>query len=97
MITYLDPRGEPSTPVTPYQLPWPEQQQTEPRTIGLFANGFPDSVNFLEHVQVALAALLPAQSSFILVNKGNASAVATTDQLDRFTGTVDAVVAAYGH
>ncbi len=92
-ITFVDPRGVVGRRVEPYQL------ATEIRpgdTIGLFANGFPDSVTFLEHIGTALQKELPGLE-VALWNKGNASALATDDDLDEIAQRCVAVVAAYGH
>jgi len=47
MIEYLDPRAEPGMTVEPFEL---SADLDGPVDIGLLANGFPDSVAFLEHV-----------------------------------------------
>jgi hypothetical protein len=65
-------------------------------TVGLFANGFPDSVAFLEHVGAALTAALPGVG-VRLWNKGNASALASEQHLGEIQAECTAVVAAYGH
>ena len=65
-------------------------------TIGLFANGFPDSVAFLEHVGAALQRSLPGVG-VKLWNKGNASALASEQHLGEIQAECTAVVAAYGH
>ncbi len=49
-------------------------------TVGLFANGFPDSVAFLEHIGAALTRAIPGLD-VKLWNKGNASALASQQQL----------------
>ncbi len=93
MITFLDPRGEPSRPIEPYA----NRAALEPgETIGLFANGFPDSVAFLDHIEKALGDLLPGVS-FARYDKGNASALASEPMLDTIAETCSAVVGAYGH
>lgn len=93
MITFLDPRGEPSRPIESYA----HRAELAPgETIGLFANGFPDSVAFLDHIEKALAALLPGVS-FARYDKGDASALATEPMLDSIAETCSAIVGAYGH
>ena len=67
-----------------------------PLTVGLLANGFPDSVAFLDHVEKSLAATLPS-ASFRRFDKGNASAVISDAMLDDVVAECQAVVAAYGH
>jgi hypothetical protein len=93
MVTFLDPRAEPGTPVDPYEL---VVELDQPITIGLLANGFPDSAPFLDHVGEALAALVP-HATFVRYDKGNASAIASDQLLDRITAECRAVVTAYGH
>ncbi len=97
MITFLDPRSEPSAPPTPYAARWVGPSEGQNIRIGLFANGFPDSVAFLEQVQLALVDALPEGTEFVFRNKGNASAVATPEQVHELASQVHAVVAAYGH
>ena len=94
MLTFLDPRAEPGTPVESYELG--VDAAAGPITIGLVANGFPDSEPFLDAVQKALAAHLP-QASFARYNKNNASSVISDEMLDDVVGECQAVVAAYGH
>jgi hypothetical protein len=93
MIEYLDPRAEPGLPVEPFDL---SADLDGPVAIGLLANGFPDSVAFLEHVEEALRARLP-DARFHHYNKGDASSVVSDQLLDTIVGECRAVVAAYGH
>lgn len=97
MITYLDPRSAPSAPVDPYVARFTPPAAGEPIRIGLMANGFPDSVAFLERVRDSLARHTPAGTVYVLHNKGNASAIATPAQIDALAIEADAVVTAYGH
>lgn len=92
-MEFLDPRGVPSRDVEPYELTAP---LADGDTVALFANGFPDSVAFLEHVEKSLAHELSGVS-FIRLNKGNASALASGEHLSTIAGECSAVVAAYGH
>ena len=56
-IEYLDPRSEPGLPVDPYNL---KINLKKPGvSVGLLANGFPDSVNFLNEVGIALKNRVP--------------------------------------
>ena len=89
----MDPRGVPSRAVEPYTRLAPLQPGD---TVALFANGFPDSVAFLEHVEKALSHEVPGVH-FIHLNKGNASALASEDHLSTIADSCSAVVAAYGH
>ena len=97
MITYLDPRSAPSAPIDPYIAQRTLLAEGEPLRIGLMANGFPDSVAFLERVRDALTRHTPAGTVFALHNKGNASAVATSAQIDALANDAHVVVTAYGH
>lgn len=92
-VRFHDPRAEPGAPVEPYAL---SADLDEPLTIGLLANGFPDSAAFLDRVGEVLAAALPA-ATFRRYDKGNASAVASDQLLDAITAECRAVVTAYGH
>jgi len=94
MITFLDPRSEPGAPVEPYELS--VDAEAAPLTVGLVANGFPDSEEFLDQVEKALAVAVP-HASFRRWNKHNASAVISDDMLDEVVSDCQAVVAAYGH
>lgn len=94
MITFLDPRAEPGAPVEPYELT--VDVEAAPATIGLVANGFPDSEAFLDQVEKALAVAVPT-ASFMRWNKHNASSVISDEMLDEVVAGCQAVVAAYGH
>ena len=92
-IEFHDPRAEPQAEADPYEL---SIDLSQPITIGLVANGFPDSVRFLDHVEKALAQEIP-KDSFARYDKGDASAVIGGGMLDDIAERCDAVVAAYGH
>lgn len=94
MIEFLDPRAAPGTPVDLYELGI--ALGDAPVTIGLLANGFPDSVAFLDHVEKSLTALVPG-ARFERYDKGNASAVVSDQMLGEIVAECRAVVAAYGH
>jgi hypothetical protein len=83
----------PATAALPYELSDP---LGDGATIGLMANGFPDSDTFLDHIADAVSARLPAVR-FNRYNKGNASALLSADMLDDVEAQCDAVIAAYGH
>ncbi|MCY4195164.1 MAG: hypothetical protein OXF04_12885 [bacterium] len=91
-IEYLDPQAEPGEPVTPYDL----SAGGGALTIGLLANGFPDSVPFLDAVGESLRRVRP-DVEVRAWNKGNASMAANDQLMAEITGACDAVVAAYGH
>jgi hypothetical protein len=93
-VRFVDPRAQPGLPVEPYGLS--VDVTAAPATIGLLANGFPDSVNFLDRVEEALAGILPS-ATFRRYDKGNASAPAPGPMLDAISAECGAVIAAYGH
>ncbi len=65
-------------------------------TVGLLANGFPDSVEFLDAVGEAITARRP-DIQLARWNKGDASAIANDTMLGEIEAECAAVVAAYGH
>ncbi len=91
-IEYLDPKAEPAEPVTPYAL----SAGGGTLTVGLLANGFPDSVPFLDAVGESLRRVRP-DLEIRAWNKGNASMVADDELMGEITDGCDVVVAAYGH
>jgi hypothetical protein len=96
MITYLDPRSEPTAAIQPYDARL-AHQLGGPLVVGLLANGFPDSVPFLTAVGDAVLKRLPAGSSTRFLNKGNASTPATAAQIDVLAQEVQVAITAYGH
>lgn len=92
-MQFHDPRGVLTGPVDDYVG---HASLSPGDTIGLFANGFPDSVAFCEHLGRALQAELVGIDVRVW-NKGNASALASTEQLAEIADACTAVVAAYGH
>jgi hypothetical protein len=97
-IRFLDPRAQPSAPISPYEakLDW-SLAQNQPLSIGLLANGFPDSDTFLETVEIALRNVLAKDTVFSFTNKGNASAPASKEMVEAIAANTHAVVTAYGH
>ncbi len=92
-MEFLDPRGVPSRAIEPYEL---SAELGAGETVALFANGFPDAVAFLDHVETALSHELPGVD-FVRLDKGNASALASPEHLSTIADSCSAVVAAYGH
>lgn len=92
-IQFHDPRAEPLAAAEPYT---PRADLSQPPVIGLLANGFPDSEAFLEAVERALAARLPA-ASFKHWNKHNASIPASPAMLEEIAEQCSVAIAAYGH
>ena len=92
-IRFLDPRGESAVEPTAYDL----STRLDPGvTVGLLANGFPDSVEFLDAVGEAITARRP-DIQLARWNKGDASAIANDTMLGEIEAECAAVVAAYGH
>jgi hypothetical protein len=92
-ISFLDPRGESAVEPTPYDL----STRLDPGvTVGLLANGFPDSVEFLDAVGEAITAQRPG-IELARWNKGDASAIANDTMLGEIEAECVAVVAGYGH
>ncbi len=96
MIEFLDPRAPTEMKVTPYTLGIDLDLEDEKGvTVGFLANGFPDSVAFLDAVATALASKVDITTRHW--NKGNASIPASPEILAEIKGSCQAVVAAYGH
>lgn len=92
-MEFLDPRAEPLAEPETYEL----SHQLEPGTnIALLANGFPDSVTFLHHVEAALAEAFEGLT-FTMFDKGDASVVVSDEMLAEIEADCQAVIAAYGH
>ena len=94
-VAYLDPRAEPGIPIEAYMARLSADGVTV--TVGLLANGFPDSVAFLDHVEKALTEATPAGTSFLRYDKGNASVPVSIPMIDQMCREVQVVVTAYGH
>lgn len=94
MIEFLDPRAPTEMKVTPYTLGI-DLENERAATVGFLANGFPDSVAFLEAVATALASKVGITARHW--NKGNASIPASPEILGEIKGSCRAVIAAYGH
>tara|TARA_A100001037_G_C14838447_1_gene495392 strand:+ start:213 stop:497 length:285 start_codon:yes stop_codon:yes gene_type:complete len=92
-VQYHDPRAEPITPVEPYRL---SADLNKDITIGLLANGFPDSDTFLGEVERVLEHRLP-RAQFRHYNKRNASIRVTEAMLKNIVAECGVVLAAYGH
>jgi hypothetical protein len=93
-VTFVDPRAEPSQPVEPYELGI--DLTAGPVAVALLANGFPDSVNFLDQVEAVLAEALP-QLSFRRYDKGDASSQVSAAMTDDIVANCQALITAYGH
>jgi len=94
-LSFLDPRP----PVADASQTFAHLvRRTIPRapTIGLLANGFPDSAQFLDAVAQRVAAAIE-DVTFERVAKISPPTPLTDAQLALLTTTCDAVIAAYGH
>lgn len=93
IMEFLDPRAEPLAQPEPYDL----ARRLEPgTTVALLANGYPDSVSFLQHVEAALNDAFDGLS-FKHFDKGDASVVVSPEMLAEIEAECQAVIAAYGH
>ena len=95
MIEYHNPDAPIGIDEIPYELSLAVTSSSN-TTIGLLANGFPDSVEFLNAVGVAICALFPS-ITLRVYNKGNATIAAGDQLLQEITGECAGVIAAYGH
>ena len=94
-MRFHDPRAEVAVTADPYTLGIDLEQANSCR-VGFLANGFPDSVPFLEALADALGKRLP-QLKPRHWNKGNASIPAPDDMLAEIEADCDALIAAWGH
>lgn len=92
-IEFHDPRANPAIPATPYTL---HANLDGEITVGLLANGFPDSEAFLDEVDAAISKALPA-ARINRYNKHNASVPASEDLMQEISDQCDVLLAAYGH
>jgi hypothetical protein len=95
MIEYHNPDAQVAVDEMPYDLSVAIAGEESTR-IGLLANGFPDSVSFLDEVGNALRKLHPG-IKVTAYNKGNASMPAGEQLLGEIGGECIGVIAAYGH
>ena len=95
MIEYHNPDAPVGVEDTPYDLSVAISSD-EATSIGLLANGFPDSVEFLDELGTALRKLRPGIAVHAY-NKGNASIAASEQLLGEIGGECVGVIAAYGH
>ena len=92
-IEFHDPRAKPATPASPYLLSTDLQGEI---TIGLLANGFPDSEAFLDEIDEVLAKKLPG-STIKRYNKHGASVPANDTLMEKIADECDVFLSAYGH
>ena len=94
MIEYHDPRGERQRASEAYQLGFDLPGANQAR-IAMLANGFPDSVRFLEILAEELGDAAPG-ADFVHFNKGNATTPCPEDLLEKVS-ECQATVTAWGH
>jgi hypothetical protein len=92
-VQFIDPRAEPGATAESYEL---SVDITSKPTIGLLANGFPDSVRFLDCLEQGLSTKFPGLK-INRYNKGNATVVAGDQVLSSIAEECRAVITAYGH
>ena len=95
MIEYHNPDARVGVEEVPYNLSVTIGSE-DSTSIGMLANGFPDSVEFLTELGAALQQLRP-RIAVHAYNKGNASVPASEQLLGEIGGECVGVVAAYGH
>ena len=95
MVEYHNPEASVGIEQAPYTLAIPVRGSNA-ISVGLLANGFPDSVNFLNELQSVLQDLEPG-IEIHAYNKGNASVPASEKLLNTIKGECQALIAAYGH
>ena len=95
MVVFHNPAGERSVAATPYSLGL-NNDQLETARLGLLANGFPDSVAFLDAVEESIALQAP-KIGIRRYDKGNASTLASDAMVAEIVENCDALITAYGH
>ena len=92
-IRFLDPTGAPATPVEPYDRKLDLGRR--PLRLALIANSFPDTTNFMDCVEQALAELMP-DATLRRYQKPTVEPV-TPAMLADITRDCDGVISAWGH
>ena len=97
MIKFVDPRGSTTTAIEPYALSKDIQVNGGLGiTVGLLANGFPDSEVFIRKVGDAMQKRLPNIRTLVW-NKGNAGVEVGGEMLQEILADCQVAIAAYGH
>lgn len=92
-VSFHDPRGSSRVAAEAYTC---RATLAGTPVIGLLANNFPDSVEFLDAIERALAVAMP-DARFERYLKPNASTPAKNELVERIASECDALVTAYGH
>lgn len=95
MIEFHDPRARTAVEAEPYDHRI-KVGSGGTMTVGLLANGFPDSEEFLRAIGSELANRHPGLQ-IRRYNKGNATAPASEDLIRVISSECQAAIAAYGH
>ena len=95
MIKFLNPDADVGIENMPYDFSV-KVAGGSATAIGLLANGFPDSVPFLDEVGKAIGRLRPG-INLKAYNKGKATIAAPEKLLGEIGGVCVGVIAAYGH
>lgn len=96
MIQFHDPRADVGTPIEDYALSHGFSGTGAGSTVGLLANGFPDSDNFLITIGEVLQQRMP-DVQLKSWNKGNPTVSASDKILADIQASCHAVISAYGH
>lgn len=96
MLEFHDPRGRMATAAVPYELSHQLESDGAGTTVGLLANGFPDSDVFLDKLGEVLQVKFP-KLRVLAWNKGNASIPAPPEMLSEIEAECQIAIAAYGH
>ena len=97
MIRFHNPTAKTAVAPEPYELSCDiRPKDGADLTVGLLANGFPDSEVFIRKVGESIQKRLPNISTK-LWNKGNAGVPASEEMLKEIAESCQVAIAAYGH
>ena len=94
-IQFHNPEGASAIADTAYELSLTLDSESTAR-IGLLANGFPDSEEFLTLIEASLLKHCPGLD-IRRYNKGNASIPASSELLSSISADCEGLITAYGH
>ena len=92
-VEFHDPRGEPVAEPLAYDL---TAELSEPISIALLSNGYPDAVAFLEKVRAAIEPGL-GKATFRIYDKGDPTVSISDHMLAEIENECNAVISAFGH
>ena len=97
MIRFHNPVAKTAIAPEPYELSCDiRPEDGADLTVGLLANGFPDSEVFIRKVGEAIQKRLPNITTKVW-NKGNAGVPASEEMLREIAESCQVAIAAYGH